>query len=149
MVKNKPSENPLRTKFEAWFREEVIPSELIFIGKTVAGIDPHEALRLIDQWMDYIEGEFKEDCWEDSLTRINPKDLESMAKIHKGFSDSNTKKSHERRQEWTKYEPWMIAYFNRNPSHNLTDARSHCATYFKVSLTTIKRRTKGFKKPSA
>ena len=148
-ITNIITDSQLRTEFEAFFSSKIIPAELVFIGNLVTDLEQAEALDLVDRWMDYIEGEFKEDCWHDFVANIKPKDLESMAKILKGFSDFNKSKSHKRQKEWAKYEPWLIEYFNRNSGHSLTDARTHCANNFGVSLSTIKRRTNGFKKPSS
>lgn len=54
----------------------------------------------------------------------------------------------QRQAAWKEYPVFLNEYFKRNPTHSLTDGRKACAINKQVSLSTTKRRTKGYKKPT-
>jgi hypothetical protein len=63
------------------------------------------------------------------------------------YAKNRKLKDDARHEEWEKYPTYLNGYFVRNPKHKLTDARRACAKEFSMSLKTIERRTKGYKKP--
>jgi len=74
-------------------------------------------------------------------------DADRGEKIKKARKEQSEAYSKKRQAEWKKYIPKLNQYFERNPTNSLTDARTACATEMKVSLKTIERRTRGYKKP--
>lgn len=138
---------PLREEFEQLYAEDVIPHERERIKQACKSLTPDEASELEDRWMNFIEGDNKEDAWNWYLRQINPKNLTDMAKIKTGFCNYNKQRSEKRKALWVQLEPWLIDYFKRNKNHSLNQAKEQCAKHFNTSLSTVKRHTKGFKKP--
>ena len=141
--------SPLRDEFEQQFSSEELPYQKQFIQRVCQGLDTRNASELEDRWMIYVAGEYKESCWEWFLKQISSRNLKTAKKVNITFTRQRQKYSHERQKEWAQYVPWMNKYFTRNQTHSLGDARRACAANFGVSFETIKRHTKGFKKPKA
>ncbi|MDK2857361.1 MAG: hypothetical protein PWQ89_480 [Verrucomicrobiota bacterium] len=104
----------------------------------------------IEHWLDWLEEEMEESFERfleykcRPLKRTTP---EMKRELELRLEKRRKRYSQARRENWKEYPDFLNEYFKRNPTYKLTDGRRACAKKFDVTLRTIERRTKGYRKP--
>jgi len=140
----------LRKDFDKGYHSQVrseLKRNLHKIYQTTDGNEYDSLLKKTVSQIQWLVEVYRDEAFEAYLDKLLP-DIERGEKIKLARQFQSENYSIQRRAEWGKYIPWLNEYFERNPSHCVTDARTACAKSVGVSLKTIERRTAGYQKPT-